>query len=256
VNAKVLIVDDNEVNRQVASNILKKVGCKVTTVDNARDAISEVQKNAYDVVFMDIQMPGMDGVEATQKIKALPLKWVPPVVAMTAYSMEDDREKFLKKGLDDYISKPLRPDQLIHIIRLWLLKSKNKRPVLFKKRVENNHYDSSKLKVINLEVIEKLKKYGDDKLIQSVFQDFQKETKLQLEECTLSVKNNDYKDILDKLHIIKGNAGTLGVEKIAFQAKSIESKLRKNFYNSLEEDLDHLALSFLEFENTMVSIIQ
>jgi CheY-like chemotaxis protein len=201
-------------------------------------------------------MPGMDGVKATKEIRQLGLKWVPPIIAMTAFSMEEDRDKFIKKGLDDYIAKPLRPDQLIHIIRLWLLKSKDNKPKFIRKRISIGNIETTDLKIINPEVIEQLKKYGDDTLVKSVLKDFQKETKIQLKECTVSAKNNDYKEILDKLHTIKGNAGTLGIEKIAFQAKSIESNLRKNYYITLDEDLDRLSLTFSEFENKMTSIIR
>jgi PAS domain S-box-containing protein len=252
---KVLIVDDNTVNRQVAAQILKKVGCEVRTAVGGLESIEIVRKHNFDIVFMDIQMPGMDGIKATKEIRQLGLKWVPPIIAMTAYSMEEDRDKFIKKGLDDYISKPLRPDQLIHTIRLWLLKSKDNKPKFIRKRVKIGNVETTDLRIINPEVIQKLKKYGDDALVESVLKDFQNETRIQLKECTVSAKNNDYKEILDKLHTIKGNAGTLGIEKMAFQAKSIESNLHKNYYITLDEDLDRLSLTFTEFEKEMTSII-
>ncbi|MGB3463836.1 MAG: response regulator, partial [Cyclobacteriaceae bacterium] len=103
----ILIVDDNSVNRRVACQILLKAGCNVDEAENGFTAIELVKSNKYDLIFMDIQMPGMDGVEATRQIRLLKNQTIPPVVAMTAYSMEEDRERFLSQGLDDYMSKPI-----------------------------------------------------------------------------------------------------------------------------------------------------
>jgi uracil-DNA glycosylase family 4 len=105
---KILLVDDNDINRMVATEILRKSGCEVLTADSGLSALHLVKEHEFDLVFMDIQMPEMDGVEATKLIKKLGLNVTPPIIAMTAYSMEEDKAKFISQGMDDYLAKPIQ----------------------------------------------------------------------------------------------------------------------------------------------------
>ncbi|MGB5980314.1 MAG: PAS domain S-box protein, partial [Cyclobacteriaceae bacterium] len=109
----ILLVDDNPVNRKVASEILKKAGCNVDLAIDGEESIGKVQEKQYDLVLMDIQMPHMDGVTATRMIKALPMKSYPPIIAMTAYAMREDKDRFISAGMDDYIAKPVKAPVLI-----------------------------------------------------------------------------------------------------------------------------------------------
>ncbi|MGB3543399.1 response regulator, partial [Rubrivirga sp.] len=108
---RVLIADDNLVNQKVAARLLDRLGCDHETVVNGAEAVEAVQNSAYDVVLMDVQMPVMDGLEATRRIR----EWdgpQPHVIALTANAMDGDREACLEAGADDYLSKPVRLDQL------------------------------------------------------------------------------------------------------------------------------------------------
>nr|MBP8962735.1 response regulator [Opitutaceae bacterium] len=114
----VLLVEDNLVNQKVASVILKKLGCEVTLAVNGQAALDTLENSNFDVVFMDCQMPEMDGYEATRtlrerernrKSKGRAHTWV---VAMTANAMQGDRERCLAAGMDDYVSKPIRPEDV------------------------------------------------------------------------------------------------------------------------------------------------
>lgn len=241
---RVLLVDDNLVNRQVAGEILKKSGCEVDLAVNGMIAIEKVAKNEYDIVLMDIQMPDMDGVAATQKIRELKLPSTPPIIALTAYSMKEDREKFLSQGLDDYLPKPIRANELIRKVQFWI--KRDAQPLL---RAENAV--QSREKVINEEIIGQLEKYGGAEMVKKVFQDFETETVEQLEACRVSLKNKTYENIRSALHTLKGNAGTLGVEKVAKYAEYIESNLKKDNFETLEQDLNFLNLTFAEFQNIL-----
>lgn len=114
---QVLLVEDNKVNQKVAIAILNKAGCIVDTTDNGHDAIQQIRLKKYDVVLMDCQMPVMDGFEATAKIRAMrgPVSQI-PIIAITAHAMKDDRKKCIDGGMDDYISKPVNRQKLIHLI--------------------------------------------------------------------------------------------------------------------------------------------
>lgn len=245
----ILLVDDNMVNRQVAGEILSKAGCKVDMAESGFVAIEKAAENEYDLILMDIQMPEMDGVSATQKIKKLGLKIIPPVVAMTAYSMKEDRDRFISQGLDDYIAKPLRANELILKVQSWV----NFEPLTLQQPKAANY--QNKEKIVNEEVIDQLLKYGSDDMVVKVFDDFELETKEQLEISTNSLQEKNYESIRTQLHTLKGNAGTLGVEKVAKYAEYIEANLKKSNFETLEQDLKFLKLTFAEFQNNYKEII-
>jgi CheY-like chemotaxis protein len=120
---KILLAEDNLVNQKVAVKLLEKFGYRVDVAGNGLEVIQALERQSYDVVFMDIQMPEMDGEEATYAIKQ---KWdrcsQPWIVAMTAHALDGDREKYLSLGMDDYISKPLNVKELVRIIERIPLK--------------------------------------------------------------------------------------------------------------------------------------
>jgi PAS domain S-box-containing protein len=114
----VLLVEDNPTNQFVARRLLEKAGCRVEIVNNGAEALDRLLTQTYGVVFMDCQMPVMDGYEATRRIRQLdgPVASI-PIVAMTAHAMAGDREKCLETGMSDYVSKPLKPEILIAALR-------------------------------------------------------------------------------------------------------------------------------------------
>jgi len=114
----VLIVDDNAVNRMIARKLLIKRGFDAVEADSGLRAIELIKKEHYDAVLMDIDMPHMDGIEATRQIRQLTQKHI-PIIAMTAHTMQGDREKFINAGMDDYIAKPFIHDELIQILHSY-----------------------------------------------------------------------------------------------------------------------------------------
>lgn len=109
---QVLLVEDNAINRMVASRLLEKLDIKVDIAVDGLEAVSMVEKTSYDLVLMDMQMPNMDGLTATQHIRAMNLSKRPTIIALTANAMNEDQERCLAAGMDDFISKPIHFDQL------------------------------------------------------------------------------------------------------------------------------------------------
>jgi PAS domain S-box-containing protein len=110
---RVLVAEDNAVNQKVALLMLRKVGCRADVAGNGREALAAVHSAPYDIVFMDVQMPEMDGLEACRRIRAeIPSNRQPIIIAMTAAAMTEDRAGCLHAGMNDYLSKPLRPQEL------------------------------------------------------------------------------------------------------------------------------------------------
>jgi len=109
---RVLLAEDNRINQKVAARMLDRLGCTVDVVEDGRQALEAVQGERYDLVLMDVQMPELDGLEATRRIRALPDMPQPRVVALTANAMSDDRNRCLAAGMDDFLTKPITVDAL------------------------------------------------------------------------------------------------------------------------------------------------
>ena len=118
--ARVLVVEDNELNQQVARELLSGVGLLVDVAQDGEIAVRQVQSVPYDLVFMDMQMPVMDGVTATIEIRKLAQYKDLPIIAMTANAMRQDHERCLQAGMNDYIAKPIEPDQLWSMLSRWI----------------------------------------------------------------------------------------------------------------------------------------
>jgi CheY-like chemotaxis protein len=117
---RVLLAEDNAVNQRLAAKLLENLGCRVDVAANGREAFSMGQALPCDVIFMDCQMPEMDGYETTRAIQRDEPRRHTPVIALTANSMQGDRQACLRAGMDAYISKPIRPKKLAAVLARWV----------------------------------------------------------------------------------------------------------------------------------------
>ena len=121
VRAWVLVAEDNRVNQKVAKGMLAKLGCEVSLADNGALAVDWLEKEPFDIIFMDCQMPQMDGYEATAEIRKRETEFGHiPIIAMTANAMQGDREKCLDAGMDAYISKPAKVEEMCAMLDQWV----------------------------------------------------------------------------------------------------------------------------------------
>jgi CheY-like chemotaxis protein len=110
---RILVAEDNVVNQKVALRMLERLGYRADVVSNGLEAVEAVKRGFYDVVLMDVEMPEMDGPEATRQLRAeMPANLLPRIIATTAKALSGDREKLIAEGMDDYLSKPIRLDEL------------------------------------------------------------------------------------------------------------------------------------------------
>ncbi len=244
VHARVLLVDDNATNRKVASQILRKAGCEVEMASSGKDAISLLQKDAkFDLVLMDIQMPEMDGMETTRRLHALKLSYLPPIVAMTAYAMKEDRERFLAAGMDDYLAKPIRAQQIIQTVSRWVSEGHGS--------VEEAAIGTEF--IVDEEVLASLSDAvgGDPAFVQSMLEEFITEAKEQIAAAISSHGAGSCKGVQSELHTLKGNSGTLGAAQVHSICEKIELKAKVCDFTQFATEIVDLQIALKNFEDAI-----
>ncbi|MHA8093632.1 PAS domain S-box protein [Aquirufa lenticrescens] len=244
VHARVLLVDDNATNRKVASQILMKAGCEVLMASSGQEAISVLQKDAhFDLVLMDIQMPEMDGMETTRRLKALNLASLPPIVAMTAYAMKEDRERFLAAGMDDYLAKPIRAQQIIAMVSRWVSEGHGS----VEEALVNTDF------VVDEEVLASLSDAvgGDPAFVQSMLEEFIAEAKEQIAAAISAHSGGSCKGVQSELHTLKGNSGTLGAAQVHSICEKIELKAKVCDFSQFATEIVDLQIALKNFEDAI-----
>jgi CheY-like chemotaxis protein len=118
---RILAVEDDPVGRELVETILRGAGYQVDTAADGRSAVEAVGGGGYDLVLMDVQMPGMDGLGATRQIRSNEQEGQRvPIVAITAYALEEERQRCLQAGMDDFVTKPIEPETLVNTVRRWV----------------------------------------------------------------------------------------------------------------------------------------
>jgi PAS domain S-box-containing protein len=213
---RILVTDDNEMNRLVASTILNNYGVEIEEASNGKIAIQKIQAQQFDIVLMDVQMPEMDGMEATRYIRNNISKDL-PIVALTAFAVKGDSEKFINSGMNDYLSKPFDEAQLLSVlIKLLGGAQKKQVPVIAlhkMKEPETDLYDLSKL-----EDIAKGNKVFIDKMIAL----FVEQVPLSVTEIKDAYAAKDFEKVKKTAHRIKPSIDSMGIALLTNDIREIE----------------------------------
>ncbi|MCJ8164665.1 PAS domain S-box protein [Pontibacter sp. E15-1] len=253
----VLLVDDNQINQKVAQKLLERLGCVTNIASNGYEAIEMATTHAYNIIFMDIQMPEMDGVTATNIIKEKLGEKCPPIVAMTAYSMKDDAEKFMSQGMDDYVSKPVKSIDLHTVIVKWEQQNWYGQQASEATDVEGEQEEEAVegMEVIDMGVVEQLKLIGGDEFVEQLYTEFEEEAAVLLEEIKKDLESQDYKAILSTLHQLKGTGFTLGITSVAELAKQMEHDIKADHLEHVEENFSKLQSYYETYRKSYKEII-
>lgn len=226
VSASVLVAEDYTVNQMVISGMLQRHGINAEFVSSGKEAVNALKRNHYDLIFMDLQMPEMDGFEATGRIRNEELSiggnHRVPIIALTAYAMKDDREKCLSSGMDDYLCKPVATNELASILEKWLGDKirrgigKMADPV---KSTEKNVIDSSIIFDYK-GVCDRLT--NDTDLIKNVLKLYFSDTPPKVALIKKAVLEKNYAEVEMLSHAIKGASANVGLERIRSIATVIE----------------------------------
>ena len=219
---RVLLVEDNEINRQVARELLTMAGLDVTEAHDGYQAMEKLSYARFDVVLMDVQMPELDGVETVKAIRAAGGRFAGlPVIAMTAHAMLGDRERFLEAGMSDYIAKPIEEKQLLGVLSKWIGGETTTTT-----RSESGGVAAA-LETPGLLIEDGLRRSsGKLPLYRSLLVELRRELETSLPRLRALIDGCATNEAKDLLHTLKGSAATLGARRVAEIAASLEVKLR------------------------------
>ncbi|MBF0621424.1 MAG: response regulator [Magnetococcales bacterium] len=247
--ARILVVEDNAINQQLADELLSQAGVKVAIASNGRIAVEKATNESFDAVLMDLQMPEMDGFAATRMLRANSNLKNLPIIAITANAMASDRKKCLDAGMNDYVAKPINPEQLFSCLVKWIpeRKSIETSPLIEKPKQTNTPVDlPTDLPGIDVEIC--LRRVGGNpetmrKLLTRFHADHADDVR--------NIRNCIQVGTLDKArllaHTLKGISGTIGAMTLHESAKAFDLSLKGDapdkdeqsaMLNEMEQQLD------------------
>jgi signal transduction histidine kinase/DNA-binding response OmpR family regulator len=217
---RILLAEDNPVNQQVAVAMLVKRGHEVHVVSNGREAVQSVQDRDYDVVLMDIQMPEMDGFEATHAIRALPKGQQLPIIGLTAHALSGERERCLSHGMTDYLAKPFKGHELFALVER---QHQTGAPA----RSTEETPAATEAPPVDFEGFRStLREAGAEQALYSIVDTFLRQAPDRLAALATAVASGTGSDIMRAAHVFRGAAATIGAHKLAELLKRVETSAR------------------------------
>jgi CheY-like chemotaxis protein len=230
--ARILLVEDNDINLQVASEILTAVGVLVTPASNGQEAVQAVAANDFDAVLMDVQMPVMDGYEATRRIRQNPRFRALPIIAMTAHAMAGDREKSLAAGMDDHVTKPIDPEALFRTLETYVGKQAIEAVGPPEASVTGKPKPPGEAEALpplaGIDTAQGLKRLlGNQKAYINILRKFGHD----FQDAAETIKNlaaiGQTKEAAIMAHTIKGAAGNIGAAELQEAAAALETRFKE-----------------------------
>jgi two-component system, sensor histidine kinase and response regulator len=253
--AKILITEDNEINQLVATELLEGSGLVTEVANNGKEALEKINNSGvpskYDLVFMDLQMPVMDGYTATIEIRKLTGYESLPIIAMSADAMNGIKEKCLEVGMMGYISKPINPDEVFKALVQWIKPNANENG-----KTETADYETVELKMPqfgNIDINDGLRRMnGNKKLYLSLLEKFYYNQLNMDKQIKDAVKNKEKELSVRLAHTTKGVAGNLGAKNLSAASGKVEICLK----NDDMENFDSIISEFQKaFEPVMTEIL-
>jgi CheY-like chemotaxis protein/HPt (histidine-containing phosphotransfer) domain-containing protein len=245
---RILLAEDNIINQKVVISTLKKLGYNADAVANGKEAVKALEMIPYDVVLMDCQMPEMDGYEATGEIRKRSSKVLDhevPVIAITANVMKGDREKCLNAGMDDYLPKPIYPNELSDMLEKWIGKqdaSQQEETTGSNKEPVQNIFDKAGL-------LDRL--MGDEALANEILGEFLEDVPRNVSALKEALDNGDAPSIQLRAHTIKGQSANVGGEALRETAFEIEKAGESGDLETVKARMTELEAQFDRLRKAM-----
>jgi CheY-like chemotaxis protein len=231
LHARVLLVEDNPVNQELAQHMLEFLGCRTTTASDGRRAVEALVRDSFDAVLMDCEMPEMDGFEATAAIRLREVatgKPRLPIIALTAGAVEDDRDKCLAAGMDDYLSKPFSIEQLEALLRRWLPQA-----------LAEPHVDARVLETLLIQT------GGGPALLKTLIGSYLRDAPQRLGAIRLGMGRGDAAAVARASHAFKSSNANLGALALALLCKRLEAHCRTGVTVGAETLVDAIEREFV-----------
>ena len=240
--ANILVAEDNPVNRTVALGQLEELGFEAKAVENGQEALKAMEKEAFDIILMDCQMPLLDGYETARAIRRREAETPdrPPVriIAVTAHAMKGDRERCLEAGMDDYLAKPFRSNDLARTLQRWTTGGERPGPLpepagpfkeayeVASKKSGGQGEELELLDTVTLDSLRELgRKTGQD-MLSRVVETYLRTSKEVLSALDQSLAAENFEKALEAAHSLKGSAGSVGAHRVSRMSGAIEKTLR------------------------------
>jgi len=235
---RVLLVEDNEMNQQIATELLESAGAIVTVANNGREAVKVLTEGGpappLDVVFMDLQMPEMDGITAAQLLRRDPRLQQLPIIAMTAHALAEERQRCLDAGMNDHVSKPIDPDVLFSTMMRWA----KPRPRLGIESDANPLHtgtthakttdETSLPEIAGINLADGLRRLaGNRRLYRDLLGQFVAKESGAAAQISAALESGDPKLAERIAHTVKGTAGNLGITEVQSEAQKLEKAIRE-----------------------------
>lgn len=234
--AKILLVEDNVQNQEIAAEFLQKANINIRIANNGKEAIEILENEEFDGVLMDCQMPILDGYEATRLIRKIEKLKDLPIIAMTANTMQGDKEKCINSGMNDYITKPLDFNKFYETLVKWI-KPKNF-GVFEEQKEEINEADVKNMQIDGINISQALSRMaGNQKLFFNQLKRFVKSQNSFEEKILTHVKNSDLESAIREAHTLKGLCGNIGADLLFEKAKELEFHLKEKSFDDKYGDL-------------------
>ena len=243
----ILLVEDNEVNQMVAAEILENAGVNLEIAANGKEAVRKLNSSTrYHAVLMDIQMPEMDGYEATRRVRANPSMSAVPIIAMTAHAMKGDREKCLEAGMNDYLTKPIDPQALFKTLAKWVPGAKSNTPSSPKRSADEDQVELPE-SLPGINIAEGLNRIGGNRrlfrnLLIAFHEDYH-DIPIRVRDA---LGHEDLETATRLVHTISGLAGNFSADKLHESARTLEVAMIRN------HDVEHLLEAF---ENDFMEVM-
>ncbi|MBI2418897.1 MAG: PAS domain S-box protein, partial [Ignavibacteriales bacterium] len=247
--ARILLTEDNEINQQVATELLTGVGFVVEIANNGKESVEKVYTSGtpskYDIVLMDLQMPVMDGYTATSEIRKVKSSEDVPIIAMTADAMMGIKEKCLELGMQGFVTKPIDPDELFGTLVKWIKPGERKLEAALVVSEDVQETDDSLPVFQSIDVSNGLMRVGGNKkLYLKLLYKFYENNIHIIEQVKTAIKNNEQELSVRLIHTVKGVAGNLGAVKLQQIAATVEAQLKTS-------DVKCDGIDFADFETAL-----
>jgi len=263
IDTQILLAEDNPINIIVATELLEGFGCIITPAGNGIEALASVKERNFDLIFMDCQMPEMDGFEATQEIRKLQKNTDEhtPIIALTANAMKSDKEKCLDVGMDDYISKPVSQKMLESALVKWLphkLKISNKNSIDKDEKIETeiqqNEISAADSAILNLDTFNTLKKLFGDRF-SSVVEQHTNNSSENVNCVEQALQQDDLETLERVAHSLKGASAQFGAIRLNRLAAEIEVLAKNGALDSIRLKYDELRFAQEQVANVMSNLL-